>query len=80
MDNNLQNLPTEELLKKEKSLKFITGILTGFAIVLYSVAIFLTIKGGAKVTTLIICALAISAFLPMQYKSIKSIREEINRR
>jgi|GEM_PF-3707023 len=80
MDNNLQNFPTEELLKKEKSLKLITGILTGFAIVLYAAAISLTIKGGIKVTTLIICALAISAFLPMQYKSIKALRAEINRR
>lgn len=80
MNNNLQNLPTDELLKKEKSLKFITGILTGLAIALYVAAIFLTIKGGTKVTTLIVCALAISAFLPTQYKNIKSIREEIGRR
>jgi len=80
MDNNLQNLPKEELLKKEKSLKFVTGLLMGFAIVIYAVAIFLTIRGGAKVTALIICGLAISALLPMQYKNIKSIREEISQR
>ncbi len=80
MDNNLQNLPTEELLKKEKSLKFVTGLLMGFAIVLYAVAIFYTIKGGVGVAPLIICGLALSALLPMRYKEIKSIREEINRR
>ncbi len=80
MKQDLQSLPLEELLKKEKTLKFITGILTGFAIVLYGVAIFFTIKGGMKVTTLMVCALAISALLPKQYQSIKSLRAEINRR
>ncbi len=80
MQEDLKNTPTEELLKKEKALKWILGVMTGFAIVIYVAAIFLTVKGGRNVTTLIICGLAITILLPMQRKNIKAIREEINRR
>ncbi len=80
MQEDLKNTSTEDLLKKEKSLKGILGVMTGFAIVICAAAIFLSVKGGKNVTTLVICGLAIMIPIPMQIKNIKAIREEINRR
>lgn len=80
MQEDLKNIPTEELVKKEKSLKFVTAMMLGFAIAIYGGAIFLTIQGGKNVTTIIICGLVITILLPMQYKNLKALREEINRR
>lgn len=80
MQQDLKNTPTEELLKKEKTLKTLTGILTGFAVVYLLIALYFLLKGGKNTTTLFICLLPIVILLPMQYKNLKSLREEINRR
>jgi len=80
MQEDLKNTSTEELLKKEKSLKFIVAMMIGFAITIFGGAIFFAIKGGKSATTLLICGLVIAIILPMQFKNLKALREEINRR
>jgi uncharacterized membrane protein YgaE (UPF0421/DUF939 family) len=80
MQEDLKNTPTEELLKKEKTLKLIAAMMVGFVITIFGGAIFFALKGGKGATTLIICGLAIAIILPMQFKNLKALREEINRR
>ena len=76
---NLEELNTEELLKQEKALKFITGLLIGMIIVLFALIISKSIK-DKKFDPLIASPIALSAIIPLNLKKIKDIRSEINKR
>lgn len=50
---NLQELSTEELIKKKKSLTFAFGLMVGSLVITLIVTIFLTIKNGFQLLNII---------------------------
>jgi hypothetical protein len=80
MKNNtdLSQLSLEELHKRAKTSRFATGLLLGVIILQFCIGIYLTIKKGFNVFTIIPMA-----FLPMvmiNYAGLKKINEEIAKR
>lgn len=75
---NFQILSTNDLIKKKKSLSFVTGILAGILIVLLISAISLSIKNGFS--ALVATPFALSPILIMNYQLIKKIKEELKSR
>lgn len=80
MKNNtdLSQLSLEELHKRAKTSRFATGLLLGVIILQFCIGIYLTIKQGFNVFTIIPMA-----FLPMvmiNYAGLKKINEEITKR
>jgi hypothetical protein len=75
---DLSTLNLEELTKRAKTTKMVTGILLGTIIVQFAAGIYLTIVQGFNVFIVIPIA-----FLPMvivNYSSLKKINEEITKR
>lgn len=75
----LKDLPTEELLKKEKSLKTIVGMFIGILLILLVASIYLAITDG-KFNASIVVALALITVLMANIGNLKNIRKEINSR
>jgi hypothetical protein len=80
MKNNtdLSQLSLEELHKRAKTSRFATGLLLGVIILQFCIGIYLTLKQGFNVFTIIPMA-----FLPMvmiNYAGLKKINEEIAKR
>lgn len=76
--NNLSNLSLEELNKKAKTTKFITGLLGGVLLIQFAAGIYLLTQKGFNVFVVIPVA-----FLPIfliNLTGIKKINEEIARR
>jgi hypothetical protein len=79
MKEDLKKLSTEELEKKEKQLKGITAFFIGTLIVGLAASLYLAIT-EKKFTGGLVAVLALAAILPMNFKNIKILRDEINLR
>jgi hypothetical protein len=79
MKEDLKKLSTEELEKKEKQLKGITAFFIGILIVGLAASLYLAIT-EKKFTGGLVAVLALVAILPMNFKNIKILRDEINLR
>ena len=77
---NLNELSTEDLIKKKKTGSLATGILAGVLIALLIVAINLTNKKGLIDFNLVAVALGLSPILFLNYKNIQKIDEELKSR
>jgi hypothetical protein len=75
----LQNISTEELIKKEKQLKGIVGFFIGILIVGIAAGIYLSIV-KKKFATSLVAIFGLLVFIPMNIANIKAIRKEINMR
>lgn len=73
-----RNLTTEDLIKKKKSFKFLTGILIGALMALLVLTVYNTINDGF--TPLLIVPFALSPILVMNYLQIVSINKELKNR
>jgi Mg2+/citrate symporter len=79
MNDDYKKLSIDELQKKEKQLKGITGFLIGIMIVGLSASIYLGITEKRFPGGLVV-VLGMAAMLPINFKNIKNLREEINSR
>ncbi len=79
MKEDLKRLSIEELKKKEKQLKVITAFFIGILIVGLAASLYLTVT-EKKFTGGLVAVLALAAILPMNFKNIKILRDEINSR
>lgn len=77
-ENNLAALSLEELQKRLKTTKTVTGLLAGLLIVQFAVGIYLTTQQGFNV--FIIIPFAFLPILIINFTNIKKINEEISRR
>ncbi|WP_316772763.1 redox-active disulfide protein 2 [Pedobacter frigiditerrae] len=75
---NLSQLSDEELLKNEKIVKTVTGMLAGAIFVLFVINIFLAFKKGFSSLSVIPIALLPIALLNIN--SLKEIKKEIKSR
>jgi hypothetical protein len=67
-------MSTEELLKSEKVIKMLTGMLLGSVTVLLGLGIFLTIRNGFNV--LIVVPLALLPVVVLNANSLREIKKE----
>lgn len=74
----LSALSTEELQKKEKVTKGLTGMLAVALIVLFGLYLYITIQKGF--TPLLILPIALMPILIVNIKNIQSIKKELERR
>jgi 1,4-dihydroxy-2-naphthoate octaprenyltransferase len=74
-DENLSILSIEELNKKAKTAKLVTGLLAGMLIVQFAVGIYMTTLQGFNV--FIVIPLAFLPILILNYTNIRKINEEI---
>jgi len=79
MKEDLKKLATEELEKKEKQLKGLTAFFIGILIVGLAASLYLAVT-EKKFTGGLVAVLALAAILPMNFKNIKILRDEINLR
>jgi len=79
MIDDIKKLPIGELQKKEKQLKGITGLYIGIMIVGLAAFLYLGITEKRFPGGLVV-VLAMTAILPVNFKNIKLLREEINSR
>jgi hypothetical protein len=79
MKEDLKRLSSEELHKKEKQLKGITAFFIGILIVGLAASLYLAIT-EKKFTGGLVAVLALAAILPMNFKNIKILQEEIKSR
>ena len=70
---------TEKLEKQLKALRFATGLLAGLLIVLLGVTIYSSIR-DAEFNPLLITPIALSVIIPINYKRMKEMRMEIEKR
>ena len=77
--DDLSKLTEEQLVKREKTLRFTVGLLMGILIVLLIVAIFISVR-DKSFNPALITPVALAAILPISFKKIKEIREELERR
>jgi hypothetical protein len=75
---NLSELSTEDLIKKKKTLTFVTGILAGMLIVLLIITIFQTISEGFK--PLIAVPFGLLPILILSYNQVSSMDKELKSR
>ncbi|MGI9546711.1 MAG: hypothetical protein ACR2MM_05715 [Flavobacteriaceae bacterium] len=68
-----------QLEKQVKNLKFGTGLLAGLLIVLFGVALYLSIA-EKRFHPVLVTPIALSVIIPLNFKRIKSINKEIERR
>ncbi|MDX8567304.1 redox-active disulfide protein 2 [Elizabethkingia sp. HX XZB] len=79
MENeNFSDLSTEDLLKRQKTIKPLTIILIGTLVILLVLSIFITIKKGF--TALLVVPFALSPIAILNLNNLKSIQKEINSR
>ncbi len=77
--DNLSGLSIEELNKRSKTLKTVTGALAGLLLVQFAVGIYLTIvKQGFNV--FLVVPIAFLPILIINYNGIKKINEELAKR
>lgn len=74
----LSALSTEELQKKEKALKGLTGMLGGALVVLFGLYLYITIQKGF--TPLLILPFALMPILIVNIKNIQNIKKELEKR
>lgn len=75
---NLQELSTEELMKKKKSLNFAFGLMVGSLVITLMVTIFQTIKNGFQLLNIIpFSLLPITVII---YNSVTNINKELKSR
>ena len=67
---------TEKLQKQLKALRFATGLLAGLLIVLLGTVIFISFK-DKEINPLLVTPIALSAIIPLNYKRMKEMRQEI---
>jgi hypothetical protein len=77
--NELKQLSTEELIKKEKQLKTIIGLFTGFLIVGMAAAIYLSIT-KKKMSAGVVACFGLLAVLMGSRSQLKKLRAEIKLR
>ncbi|WP_190242592.1 redox-active disulfide protein 2 [Hymenobacter lapidiphilus] len=77
---NFSELATEELIKKRKITKMVTGMLGGVLTFLLVVAVFLAIKKGGIGISFIFLGLGLLPILFISYNSIKEIDIELRNR
>ena len=70
---------TAQLEKQHKTLKFATGLLAGLLIVLLLATIYISYR-DKQLNPLLITPIALSVIIPLNFKRLKDIREEIERR
>lgn len=75
---DLEKISTEELLKRQKTIKVISGVMVGLLLVLLVAAIS-TSKEPARATPLIVIVLALSAVLLPNYTNLQVIKSELKR-
>jgi hypothetical protein len=76
--NNLSALSLEELNKKAKTAKTVTGLLGGLLFIQFAVGIYLTTQQGFNV--FMIVPMAFLPILIVNFTNIKKINDEIARR
>ena len=74
----LSALSTEELAKKAKTTKMVTGLLAGALLIEFAAGLYLTIKDGFSI--FIVIPIAFLPILLINYQNIKKLNEEIARR
>ncbi|ATL42745.1 redox-active disulfide protein 2 [Elizabethkingia sp. HX WHF] len=77
-NENFSDLSTEDLLKRQKTIKPLTILLIGTLVVLLVLSIFITIKKGF--TALLVVPFALSPIAILNLNNLKSIQKEINSR
>ncbi|AUD01887.1 redox-active disulfide protein 2 [Spirosoma pollinicola] len=77
-NKNLSEMDSEALLKQEKSIKFLTGILIGALIALLAIGIISAYKNGQY--TFIILPLALLPIVFLNINNLKEIKKEITSR
>ena len=70
---------TAQLEKQHKSLEFATGLLAGLLIVLLLATIYISYR-DKQLNPLLITPIALSVIIPLNFKRIKDIQAEIERR
>ena len=78
VEENLSELSIEDLNKKAKTAKTVTGLLAGLLIVQFAVGIYLTTQQGFNV--FIVIPVAFVPILIFNFTNVKKINEEIARR
>lgn len=76
--DDLSNLGLEELDKKLKTTKTVTGLLAGLLFLQFAVGIYLTTQQGFNVFTIV--PLAFLPILIINITNIKKMKEEISKR
>jgi len=75
---DLSALTTEELNKRAKIAKVVTGMLFGIILIQFAAGIYLTIQKGFNVFTII--PVAFLPLLAVNYYNVKKINDEVARR
>lgn len=71
-------MSNEELLKSQKSIKVVTGLLAGMLLFLFAINIFLAFKKGFSALNVVPVALLPIVFINMN--TLKEIKKELNSR
>lgn len=77
-NENFSDLSTEELLKRQKTIKPLTILLIVTLILLFVLSLFITIKKGF--TALLVVPIALSPIAILNLNNLKNIQKEINSR
>jgi mannose/fructose/N-acetylgalactosamine-specific phosphotransferase system component IID len=77
-NENLNEISTDDLKKKEKVTRLITSVFIGMLSLLFVLSIYITIKKGF--TPLFVVALALFPVVTLNLKNLKNIRDEIESR
>ncbi len=76
---DLENMSTDELLKRQKSLKTITGMLAGILLLLFGITIFKSVK-DKTFDVMMVVPISLSGIVLINYKLIKDITNELKSR
>ncbi len=76
---NLTELSAEELLKQQKSIKVVTGMLAGMLILLLVIGIFLTFQKISFIAFVVI-PIALLPIVFLNLATLKKIKQELNLR
>ena len=76
---NLTELSVEELLKQQKSIKVVTGMLAGMLILLLVIGIFLTFQKISFIAFVVI-PIALLPIVFLNLATLKKIKQELNLR
>ena len=70
---------TEKLQKQLKGLKFATGLLAGLLLVLLGVTLYSSFR-NSEINPLLITPIALSVIIPINFKRMKEMKQEIEER